>query len=110
MKMIFKDLLPSENYYLNNKIRYKMKSLTGTIILIFITAFQIVNAQQVNVAISYDTVYAGNDIAVQYSMENWQGELKNPDFGEFKVVGGPQMTSSRSYSGGQRHSSKSITF
>ena len=87
-----------------------MKSITTICILLYVCACHIAEAQEVSVAVSYDTVYMGNVLAVQYSMENWQGDLKQPDFGDFEVVGGPQLSSSMSYSGGQRYSSTSITF
>ncbi len=67
-------------------------------------------AQEVQIILSYDTVYMGNVLGVQFTMKNWQGDLSNPDFGEFAVVGGPQISSSMSYSGGQRTSTKSILF
>ncbi len=87
-----------------------MKSRLALLILFSIGTFHCVTAQQIDVATSYDTVYAGNMLAVRYSMENWQADLAEPDFGKFEFVGGPQMTSSTSYVGGERSSSKSITF
>jgi len=66
-------------------------------------------AQEVNVEVSYDTVYAGNIVGVRFSMENWQGDLIDPDYGDFLLAGGPQISSSMSISGNQRTSSKTIT-
>lgn len=69
-----------------------------------------IQGQEVKVEISYDTVYAGNILAVRYSMEDWQADIDNPDFGDFEVAGGPQVTSSMSYSGGERSSSRTIVY
>lgn len=87
-----------------------MKSQLALLILFSIGTLEFAKAQKIDVATSYDTVYAGNMLAVRYSMENWQADLTEPDFGKFEFVGGPQITSSTSYMGGQRTSSKSITF
>ena len=65
-------------------------------------------AQEVQVDVSYDTVYSGNILAVRYSLENWQADMDQADYGEFEVAGGPQISSSMSISGGERKSSKSI--
>ncbi len=86
------------------------RSITTFVLFILISSFQWVNAQEVDVSVSYDTVYIGNVLGVQYSMEDWQGEVAQPDFGEFKIVGGPQISSSMSYSGGKRSSSTTILF
>lgn len=92
------------------KIFWRTCSVTALVLFLLSVFTKPVIAQQVHVTVSYDTVYLGNVLGVQYSMEDWQGELVQPDFGEFEVVGGPQMNSSMSYSGGKRSSSKSILF
>lgn len=80
-------------------------------LILFITCLSLTSyAQQVSVKVSYDTVYAGNVLAVQFVMENWDGDLQNPDFVPFERVGGPQITSSMSISGGERQSSKSLLY
>lgn len=86
-----------------------MRQITS-ILFLLIGAVPILNAQEVKVEVSYDTVYAGNVVGIRYSVNNWQGELSNPEFGELDIVGGPQITSSMSYSGGRRSSSKTITY
>lgn len=68
------------------------------------------HSQEVAVQVSYDTVYLGNILAVRFSMENWRGDMVDPDFGDFTVAGGPRISSSMSYSGGERKSSKTIIF
>lgn len=87
-----------------------MKSRLILFSLFFISTLQFVSAQEIDVTVSYDTVYAGNMLGVRYSMENWQADLSQPDFGKFEFAGGPQITSSTSIVGGERSSSKSITF
>ena len=64
--------------------------------------------QEVSIDVSYDTVFAENIVAVRYAMENWQGEMDQPEFGDFEVVGGPQISSSMSISGGKKTSSKTV--
>lgn len=68
------------------------------------------HAQEVQVRVSYDTLYIGNVLAVQFQMENWQGDLENPDFGDFSLAGGPSISSSTRITQGQRSSEKSISF
>lgn len=77
--------------------------------LVFFCNF-FIEAQEVSVTASYDTVYAGNVLAVQYGMENWEGDLEDPDFGEWIIAGGPQISSSVAISQGQRSSKKTILF
>lgn len=67
-----------------------------------------IEAQEISVTTSYDTVYAGNVLAVQYGMENWEGNLEDPDFGEWIIAGGPQISSSVAISQGERSSKKTI--
>lgn len=66
-------------------------------------------SQEVEVEVSYDTIYVGNILGVRYTMSNWQADMDQPDFGDFEAVGGPQISSSMSIRGGQRSSSKTVT-
>lgn len=67
-------------------------------------------AQQVETEVSYDTVYMGNYLGLRYTIHNWEGQLRDLDFGEFTVVAGPNTSSSISISGNQRKSKMSYTF
>lgn len=82
--------------------------ITSIILALYMGSSGVLFGQEVTVEVSYDTVYAGNIVAVRYSMENWQAEMDQPEFGEFEVAGGPQISSSMSISGGERSSSKTV--
>lgn len=93
------------------QVNMTMKNFHGiwfVIILLWVGEWG--HAQEVQVRISYDTLYLGNVLAVQFKMENWQGDLENPDFGEFSLAGGPSISSSTRITQGQRSSEKSILF
>ena len=79
-------------------------------VIIFLCASHWTFTQEVEVRVSYDTLYVGNVLAVQFHMEDWQGEIENPDFGDFPFVGGPQISSSTRISQGMRSSEKSILY
>lgn len=81
---------------------------TSIILVLYMGSSGALFGQEVSVEVSYDTVYAGNIVAARYTMENWQAEMDQPEFGEFEVAGGPQISSSMSISGGQRSSSKTV--
>ncbi|WP_236973709.1 BatD family protein [Membranihabitans maritimus] len=85
-----------------------IKILLGAFIIF--TNLSILSGQSVSVEFSYDTVFLGNVVQLKYSMENFQGELESPDFGDFVVVSGPNVSTSVSISGGQRFSRKSVSF
>jgi|GEM_PF-6910477 len=67
-------------------------------------------AQEVQVQISYDTLYIGNLLAVQFQMNDWEGEIKHPDFGDFALTGGPQISSSVRVVQGERSSEKTLLY
>lgn len=94
-------------------IRFKLFQqweLFATVVMLFVCCWSQGRAQEVAVQVSYDTVYLGNILAIRFSMENWRGDMVEPDFGDFTVAGGPQISSSMTYSGGERKSSKTIIF
>ena len=84
------------------------------IVLTLIVSLGTVQAQDVNfsVTVNNDSILAGNQIAVQFSLENAQGtDFYFPDFDNGLVkVGGPNMSSQMSFISGQSSQSVSYTF
>src|SRR5690625_7644523 len=43
-------------------------------------------------------------------MNDWEGEIKHPDFGDFALTGGPQISSSVRVVQGERSSEKTLLY
>lgn len=69
-----------------------------TIALTMICLFQVrdLYSQDVGltVEVSADTVLMGNMLEIRYTIKNVPGDFKPPAFKDFKIVGGPNMSSS----------------
>lgn len=80
------------------------------IIFLFLSTSVWTFAQEVQVQVSYDTLYIGNLLAIQFHMKDWEGEIKYADFGDFALAGGPQISSSVRVVQGERTSEKSLMY
>lgn len=63
-----------------------------------------------DVAVSNDTVLAGNMFIVRYYIKNLDGEFKAPDFGDFEVVSGPSVSSVFTVVNGVSNRKQSYTY
>lgn len=60
--------------------------------------------------LSKDTILLGNVIELRYSIENTQGDFKAPDFSDFTMVSGPNVSSQFSMINGRVTQSSSYTY
>ena len=63
-----------------------------------------------SVELSYDTVYLGNPIKIQFKIKNLNGEFVAPDLHGFYVISGPNLNSSFSLVNGEMSSEKSYSY
>jgi hypothetical protein len=62
------------------------------------------------VELSYDTVYIGNPIKIQFTIKNFKGDFEAPNLQNFYVVSGPNMNSSFSMVNGETNNEKSYSY
>lgn len=62
------------------------------------------------VEVSVDTVLMDNYVEVRFTMENIDGTFEAPSFGEFNVVGGPNVSSSMSIINGDVTKKESYSY
>ena len=65
----------------------------------------LINGQQFTSSLSADTLLIGNDLLVEYTMENVQGQFVAPDLDGMQIVAGPNFSSSTSFINGVQTSS-----
>lgn len=87
---------------------------TRMILLLLAIALQQASAQDkpdFSVTLSTDTVLMGNYFELAFKLENERGDqFEPPDFKEFRVVGGPNQSSSFSIVNGEVSRSSSISY
>jgi hypothetical protein len=66
--------------------------------------------QAFHVKISYDSVYIGNALKIQYTIKNIKGEFQQPDLHGFHVISGPNISNSFSLVNGSSNSEKSYSY
>lgn len=62
------------------------------------------------VELSYDTVYIGNPIKIQFSIKNLSGDFEAPNLKGFHVISGPNLNSSFSMVNGEVNNEKSYSY
>ena len=84
----------------------------GTFILISLFFIQSSYSQKgsLTVKVDKDTVYQDEDIKVEFLLDNLTGNFKAPDFVGFRIVAGPNTSSSFSMINGEVSQKKSYTY
>lgn len=62
------------------------------------------------VELSYDTVYIGNPIKLQFTIKNLTGDFESPNLQGFYIVSGPNLNSSFSMVNGEINNEKSYSY
>lgn len=88
-----------------------MKKVT-LILSLFSFFFIHTNAQEkvFKVELSYDTVYIGNPIKVQFTIMNLIGDFEAPDLKGFYIISGPNLNSRFSMVNGEISNEKSYSY
>ena len=68
------------------------------------------SAQTFNIQISSDSILYGNYIEVRFTIENLEGDFEAPDFSDFIVLSGPNITSSMQFFNGKMSSKKIYSY
>lgn len=63
-----------------------------------------------SVEVSRDTVLLGNVTKVKFTLENCKGDFEPPNFDDFDIVGGPNVSSSVSIINGEMTKSESYSY
>jgi len=91
------------SFFLNGRlIQFKMKALKNILtgILICIAFLSFGQGTMLEVQLSKDTVYFGNQVKVTFVASNISGSFVPPSFDGFNVVNGPYTSSSYSFING----------
>jgi len=79
-------------------------------VILFTTLGTLLSAQSCEIYVSSDTILIGNDVLVKYTMENMGGDFSPPPFEDFKIISGPNTSSSVSIINGDRTSKTTYSY
>lgn len=83
---------------------------TWSVIIIFLFFGLISSGQSLSSSVSSDSILLGNYFIYEIKVENHDESVDFPSFDEFKVVSGPNSSSSVSIINGEKSSSKTYTW
>ncbi|NNF21905.1 MAG: hypothetical protein HKN67_08180 [Saprospiraceae bacterium] len=78
--------------------------------LCFISLSLHLGAQSFKVEISSDSILFGNYIEVRFTIDNLEGDFEAPDFKDYIVLSGPNLSSSMQFFNGKMSSKKSYSY
>ena len=93
--------------FLQPKYFAMIKSL---VLMIIIGGATLTTAQSFDTYVSNDTILIGNDVLVKFTLENIDGRFTPPDFEDFKIISGPNKSSSVSIINGDKTSKTTYVY
>ncbi|MCZ2102127.1 MAG: BatD family protein [Chitinophagales bacterium] len=68
------------------------------------------NSQQLIVKVSMDTLYADDYLSVEFTLNNLEGNFITPDFSDWKIISGPNTSSSFTMINGVTSQKKTFSY